>query len=210
MRLFIVSLLALLLYSCSNSKEEQMLYEFQQKNVGSMNFDLKDLDYKVKKIEKVDDITAKDSMGHLKLELAKYWTKNPEQALVDTISFEYVKNVLNKSIAQQDTLHKLYSESVLTAIRLDNYSYEYESKRKRDNALQERTEYQEMILNVKALEQKYDKLAKEPEAILSAKYKAAYSYNNPMLSNARQTFEKHFYTNREQTKFIKQEAINDN
>src|SRR5690554_7279391 len=91
---------AILFISCENNKEEQMLYDYQQKNVKSMNFDLKDLDYKVQEIEKVADITAADSIKYLKQELAEYWTKNPEQSLVDTLSFQYVKNVLNKSITQ--------------------------------------------------------------------------------------------------------------
>ena len=58
-------LLIILMYSCGNNKEEQMLYDYQQKNVKTLNFDLKDLDYNVQEIKKVADITAADSIKHL-------------------------------------------------------------------------------------------------------------------------------------------------
>src|SRR5690606_900500 len=137
MKKSILVLLVLLIVSCGKSKEEQMLFDYQQKNVKAMNFDLNDLDFKIQKVEKLANIKVADSMKHLKLEFAKYWTKNPEQSLVDTLSFEYVKSVLNKSIAQQDTLYKLYQESTLLAIRNNNFSNRIEYKRKRDEAMDE-------------------------------------------------------------------------
>ncbi len=199
-------LLTILTFSCGNNKEEQMLYDYQQKNVKALNFDLKDLDYKVQNIEKVADITAADSIKHLKHELAEYWTKNPEQSLVDTLSFKYVKNVLNESITQQDTLHKLYQQAVLTAIRIDDYSYELESKSKRDKALDEMFTYKKTLSELETLEKYYDKLSEKPDSILSSKYKANYSLKNPILGNAKQTFDKEFYTNAAQTKFVKEET----
>ena len=201
---------ATFIVSCGNNKEEQMLYDYQQKNVKALNFDLKDLDYNVQEIEKVMDITAADSIKHLKQELAEYWTKNPEQSLVDTLSFQYVKNVLNKSITQQDTLQKLYQSAVLTAIKIDDYSYELESKRKRDKAINDMYDYKETLINVEKLEGRYNEISKQPEAILSTKYKAVYSLKNPMLGNTKQTFDKFFYTNNAQTEFIKEETVDGN
>lgn len=184
-----------------------MLYDYQQKNVKSLNFDLKDLDYKVQEIEKVTDITAANSIRYLKQELAEYWSKNPEQSLVDTLSFKYVKSILNESITQKDTLQKLYQEAVLTTIKIDDYSYELESKRKRDKAIDEMYDYKETLLNVEKLEGRFNELSKQPDAILSTKYKAVYSLKNPMLGNTKQTFDKIFYTNKAQTEFIKAEEI---
>lgn len=201
---------ATFIVSCGNNKEEQMLYDYQQKNVKSLNFDLKDLDYNVQEIEKVVDITAADSIKHLKQELAEYWTKNAEQSLVDTLSFKYVKNVLNESITQQDTLQKLYQSAVLTAIKIDDYSYELESKRKRDKAIDDMFDYKETLSNVEKLEGRYNELSKQPETILSTKYKAVYSLKNPMLGNTKQTFDKFFYTNKAQTEFIKEESVEGN
>ena len=151
---------ATILVSCGNSKEEQMLYDYQQKNVKSLNFDLKDLDYNAQKVEKVADITAKDSMKILKKEFAEFWKKNPEQSLVDTLSFQYVKNVLNENITQQDTLQKLYQKAVLTAIKIDDYSYRLESERKRDKAIDEMYDYKETLSKIEKLETRYDDFAK--------------------------------------------------
>jgi len=195
------------MYSCGNNKEEQMLYDYQQKNVKTLNFDLKDLDYNVQEIKKVADITAADSIKHLKQELAEYWTKNPDQSLMDTLSFQYVKTVLNNSISHQDTLQKLYQSAVLTAIKIDDYSYELESKRKRDRAIDDMFDYKETLSNVEKLEERYNELSKQPEAILSTKYKAIYSLKNPLLGNTKQTLDKFFYTNKAQTRFIKEEKI---
>jgi len=200
---------AILFISCGNSKEEQMLYDYQQRNVKSMNFDLKDLDYKVQEIKKVSDITAADSIKHLKHDLALYWTKNPDQALVDTLTFGYIKNVLEQGMAQQDTLRKLYQQAVLTAIRIGDYSYELESKRKRDKAIDDLHDYKEALSSIEELEGRYNELSKQPDAILSTKYRAIYSLNNPLLGNTKQTFDKFFYTNKEQTEFVDEETPED-
>lgn len=97
-------LISTVMVSCSNDKAKKMLYDYQQKDASSLNFDLKDLDFKVQNIKKVVDITASDSMEYLKAELAQYWKKDAEQSLIDTLSFEYMKSVVNKSIAHQDTV----------------------------------------------------------------------------------------------------------
>ena len=206
MKKITIILSTVLLFSCGNNKEEQMLYDYQQKNVKSLNFDLKDLDYNAQKVEKVTDITAKDSMKILKREFAEFWKKNPEQSLVDSLSFQYVKNVLNERITQQDTLRKLYQYAVLTAIEIDDYYYRLESERKRDKAINEMYDYIETLSEVEKLETRYNEYGKNPNEILSTKYKANYSFKNPMLGNAKQTFEKYFYTNKGQTEFIKEES----
>jgi PBP1b-binding outer membrane lipoprotein LpoB len=206
-KLTLLLLIATLIVSCGKNKGEQMLYDYQQNNVKALNFDLADLDFEIKKVEKINNITASDSLKHLKKEFAGYWTKDAEQSLVDTLSFKYVKSVLNETITQKDTLYKLYQESVLTAIRIDDYSYELESKRKRDKAMDEMFSYKKTLLEVETLEKYYNKLAEKPDSILSSKYKANYSLKNPMLGNTKQTFEKEFYTDATQTKFVKEEEI---
>jgi hypothetical protein len=206
-RITVLLFIATLIVSCGKNKGEQMLYDYQQNNVKALNFDLADLDFEIKKVEKITDITASDSLKILKKEFAEYWKKGAEQSLVDTLSFKYVKNVLNETITQQDTLYKLYQRSVLTAIRTDNFSYELESKRKRDKAMDEMFSYKKTLSEVETLEKYYNKLAKKPDAILSSKYKANYSLKNPMLGNTKQTFEKEYYTNSSQTEFIKEENI---
>ena len=207
-KITLLLLTATLIVSCGKNKGEQMLYDYQQNNVKALNFDLADLDFEIKKVEKINDITASDSLKLLKKEFAEYWKKDAEQSLVDTLSFKYVKSVLNETITRKDTLYKLYQEAVLTAIQIDNYSYELESKRKRDKAMDEMFSYKKTLLEVETLEKYYNKLSEKPDSILSSKYKANYSLKNPMLGNTKQTFEKIFYTNASQTEFIKEEDKN--
>ncbi|WP_026708969.1 hypothetical protein [Flavobacterium frigidarium] len=195
------------LMSCGKNNEEQMLYDYEQNNVKALNFDLKDLDFKIGNIDKVSDITAKDSLQFLKKELSNFWIKDAEQSLIDTLSFKYIKSVLTENISHQDTLQKLYQEAVLTAIRIDDYSYKYESEGKRDKAIDEMFSNKETLGKVEKIEKRYNELSKNPSSILSTKYKANYSVKNPLLGNAIQTFDKIFYTNIEQTKFIKEEAV---
>ncbi len=207
-KITLLLLIATLIVSCGKNKGEQMLYDYQQNNVKALNFDLADLDFEIKKVEKVNDIKASDSLKLLKKEFADYWKKGAEQSLVDTLSFKYVKSVLNEAITQKDTLYKLYQEGVLTAIRIDDFSYKLESKRKRDKAMDEMFSYKKTLLEVETLEKYYNKLSEKPDSILSSKYKANYSLKNPMLGNTKQTFEKTFYTNASQTEFTKEEDKN--
>lgn len=207
MKKIVVLLLgAAFLVSCGRNKEEQMLYDYQQENVKAMNFNLDDLEFDIENIEKVADITAADSAKEVKHEFAVYWKNNPDPKLVDTLRFEYVKQVLNEAMKQQDTLQKLYQEAVLTAIRIDDYSYELESKQKRDKAMDEYYSYKKTLITIEGLEKRYTALTKKPDSVLSVKYAATYSLKNPMLGNTKQTFNKVFYTNAAQTKFVKEET----
>ncbi|WP_158837754.1 hypothetical protein [Polaribacter sp. L3A8] len=194
--------------SCGNNKEEQMLYNYQQKNVKALNFDLKDLDFKIQKIEKITDISAADSIKLVKQKLAEYWTKKPEQALIDTLSFKYVKDIINKTIRQQDTLYKSYQELVLSAIRRNGFSDKLRYKRQRDNAMEQKLSNEKILIKIKSLEKYYNQLSENLDSILSSKYKATYSQNNPMLGNTKQTFDKIFYTNSTQTEFVIRESTN--
>lgn len=62
------------------------------------------------------------------------------------------------------------------------------------------------LLKVESLEKYYNALANNPDLVLSVKYRATYSLNNPRLDNKNQTYDKVFYTNKDQTKFIKEET----
>lgn len=129
------------LISCGKSREKQMLYDYQQESFG----DLDNLDLKVQNIDKVGDIKASDSMKVLKRELGDYWTKNPEQTLADTLGFNYVKELLNETIDDKDTMSKLYQKAMITGMEIKNPSYERDAERKRDEALDEKVFYQKTL-----------------------------------------------------------------
>lgn len=209
MKNFILFLITCALISCGKNKEEKMLYDYQQKNVKSLNFDLKDLDFKIQKINKVADIRAADSAKYFKRQFAEYWEKNPDSTLIDTLSFKFVKNLLDGRIVQQDTLAKLYQQGVLVAIKVGNYSYELESKRKRDKAIDEKHSLKETLSKIEEIEQKHNEFAKKPDSIISAKYRANYTMKNPLMSDIKQTFDKYFYTDGAQSKLIKEESVED-
>jgi hypothetical protein len=207
MKKFTVFLIgASIMVSCGRNNAEQMLYDYQQKNISALNFDLEDLDFKIQKVEKLSDITASDSMKHLKFELAENWTNNPEQTLVDTLSFDFVRNSLNGIINEKKTLENLYFETLLTAIKSRNYSLEFESENKLNKTVEELKGYKETLSKIEQLENRYNEFSKSPVLILSTKYRAQYSLKNPLLGNAKQTFDKVFYSNREQTQFIIEEG----
>lgn len=185
-----------------------MLYDYQQKNARSLNFDIKDLDFKVLNIEKVKDVKAADSATYFKEQFAKYWQKNPDETLIDTLSFSYVKNILDESIAYKDTLIDLYNERVLNAIRRGDYYQELESERKYDQEMEEKQSLTKTLSEISILEYKYNNLSKNPDSILSTKYRASYSMKNPLLSDIKQTFDAYFYTDNAQERFIKKEDLN--
>jgi len=198
-------LVVTLIISCGRNKGEQMLYDYQQKNVKSFNLDLADLDFEIQHVKKVTDIIARDSIKHIKKELAGYWEKNPKQSLVDTLSFKYVKEVINKAITQKEQYSKWHQEALLAAIKYDNHSAELKLKRKKDNVMDEISSYKKTLSEVEKLEIYYNKLTENPDSILMTKYRAKYSFKNPIMNNAKQTFNKIFYTNAAQNKFVSSE-----
>lgn len=195
-----------LMVSCGKSKEEQMLYDYQQKNAKSLNFDLDDLDFKIDKVEKVADITTSDSLKILKEQLAGYLVENPEQSLIDTLSFKYVKDALNEAMADYESITKNYREAAISASIRGDLSSKYKYREERNKAIRDEVEVRSKLSRVKWLENYYNLLAVNPDSILTSKFTAKYSQNNPLLGNTKQTFEKTFYTNSEQTEFVKSES----
>ncbi len=197
----------ILIVSCGKNKEEQMLYDYQQKNAKVLNFDLDDLDFKIISVEKVADIKSSDSMKVLKQKLAVYLKREPKQTLIDTLSFKHVKDILDKLITQQDTLYKGYQKLVLSAIRRGDISSEYKYKSERKKIMKEKLSNQKTLVEIENLEKLYTQLAVNPDSILASKFRVKYSQKNPLLGNAKQTFEKIFYTNSQQTEFVKSESV---
>lgn len=195
-----------LMVSCGKNKEEQMLYDYQQKNAKSLNFDLDDLDFKIDKVEKVADITASDSLKILKEELAGILVENPKQSLIDTLSFKYVKDATNEAIADYESIIKNYQEAVISASTRGDLLSKYKYEDERNKAIRDKVDVLSKLFRVEWLENYYNLLAVNPDSILTSKFTAKYSQNNPLLGNTKQTFEKTFYTNSEQTEFVKSES----
>ncbi|MDA6069479.1 hypothetical protein NJT12_07605 [Flavobacterium sp. AC] len=180
-----------LIASCSKSKEEKMLYEYQKAKATSINFNINDLDFNIKSLDKLNDVKAKDSMAFFKNKLIEYYKTTDKEK--ETVSFEYVIN-------QLDTLINSYQKLILLRAKGGRSYLNYEDKENRNKFIKEK-------VYVESWKEQYDKYSKNPEVILSSKYKANYTILNPVMNNAKQTFEKFFFTNSSQTKFVEEENI---
>lgn len=177
--------------SCGKSKEEKMLYEYQKAKATSINFNIDDLDFNIKSLDKLNDIKAKDSMAFFQNKLVEYYKTTDKEK--EAISFEYV-------ISQLDTLINSYQELILLRAKAGKSYLNFEDKENRNKFIKEK-------VYVENWKEQYDKYKKNPEVVLSSKYKANYTILNPIMNNAKQTFEKFFFTNSNQTQFIGEENI---
>jgi hypothetical protein len=186
---------AILAVSCGKSNGEQMLYNYQQDNVkNGLNMELEDLEFEIKEVKEVGKITAADSARIYEEKLPLMWfgddvTKEES----DTLSFDYV-------LTKLDAMKKSYQEIIIANIKLGEEYKNYEWTKKRDNATDAYFEVLEWELAKNSFQ-------KKPDSILSIKYQATYSINNPMLNNSRQTFDKYYYSDPENSNFIKEEMV---
>lgn len=186
---------AMILVSCGKSKGEQMLYDYQQESVKSgLNMNVEDLELEIKEVKEVEQITAADSAKVYKEKLVHLWLgedANREEA--DTLTYEYV-------ITELDTLKNRYQEIILANIRADRSYANYEWKEKRDNMIDAYSDavFWKMV---------NDAYLKKPDSVLSVKYQGTYSIKNPLLNNNKQTFDKYFYSDPKNEKFIKEEMV---
>lgn len=193
--------IAALLTSCGYNKQEQMLYDYVNGNVQKLfNVDVKELNFKVKDIKKVKEITAADSLAILE----PYFEKEKEKA---------IKNA-------KDRIDELQKEAGHQEYLLTTPDYkEYEDLAKVAKQLIE-SHKKETELRLKLIEH-YNSDCKstelEPLANLINEYKtmgnkklsdvyeATYSIKNPLLK-AEQTRTNTYYTNREGTKIIDEKS----
>lgn len=185
-------LLIVLTVSCGKSKQEQMLYDYQSKGVKDLfNTNLEELDFKINSVEKIGEIKASDSIKIYKDKLVTLWFGRASvQNEKDTLKYEYV-------ITELDTLINAYQGLILSHIKSNQAYLNYDLKEKRNNSIKEK-------VYVESWKSQSDFYNKKPDSILSTKYKANYSITNPVLK-LKQSFDKIYYTDAGQTKFIHEE-----
>jgi hypothetical protein len=115
--------LSILLISCGKSKEEQMIYDFQNNiSLKKISVDLKDTDFKIISIEKVKNIIANDSLKIKK----KYLKKETIKVIASVESnIEFYKSVgentdkFNESLKQykNNNYKNTYLESTFNLIQ---------------------------------------------------------------------------------------------
>jgi len=199
-KITLLTLLSILLVSCGLSNEEQMLYDYQKQGMlETLNIDIEDLNFNIISVKKVKEIKSSDSL----VVLQKYFDENK-----------------NKKIEQMLEQIDFYNET-LAKTKEDLKSTKFESMKELYNENIER--YEKEIESFKGVIDLYNgdckgtflepvlfqinEYKKEPNKILSNKYKGEYSFENPLLNNIKQTFTKYYYTNSDSTRFIKSEDV---
>jgi len=192
----------IMIYYFYGRTEYKMVYEYQQKNFSTLNFDLDDLDFKVNEVEKISEITARDSLNILKKELGTYYSSDITKSELDTLSFEYIKREYLDLIESYGSFSMRYQNLVQSAIRYGDHSAKRAYIKKRDEFHDKEINLRYVLMEVEKLEKNYNRYLENPDEVLTVKYKVKFSVRNPMLNNALQVFTKYMYTNSEQTKFV--------
>lgn len=184
--------ISLLIFSCGKSPEEQMLTDYIGKGMKeTINVNIEDTDFEIKSIEKLGEVKATDSLKYYKDKLTTFWIgSDAPQQEKDTLTFTHVMKEVEKTIESQNKL-------ILAYIKADQEYNTYEPKREREKW----RGYQKDLIWWNLMNSKY---SKNPDKVLSHKYKATHTMTNPVLK-VKQTFDKIYYTNSEGTVIIKSE-----
>ena len=191
-------LLSLIVLSCGNSKEEQMLTDYVSKGIKNFNINITDTDFKIKSVVKITDIQSNDSLDYVteyfqkkKLEKINYFKENIAQTQdllkydeeqLEKETYENIKNIYLERIEEKKISIESYGKYI------DLYNGDCKGT------------FLELVLI------KINAYKKNPDSILSTKYQVKYSMTNPLL-NIKQTFDKVLYTDSGQIKFIKEELV---
>lgn len=193
MKKILFILTALTLASCGQSKEEKLISDYVQ-TFGDSKIDA---NFKMKSLEKQNDITAKDSLVILK---SYFEEKKNDKISQFQETIDYNKERLEektKDLAESNpsftSINELYQKSI------DDAKSEIERNEKNIELYQgdcKGTFLEPVLMKIADYEKQGDK-------VLYTKYKASYSINNPMLNNTKQEFEREFYINSDKTRVVK-------
>ena len=181
----------ILLVSCSPSKEEQLISDYEQ-TIGNTKTNL---NLKFEKVEFVKDITSKDSL----LFLTKDFNKKRE-------------NIINKIESLIESYEKMISgnkklKRELKGVKIKKTTQEWIDKDIK-NIEKNRVKIELYNGDCKGtfLELTYNKIKKletNLDSILCKEYSVVYTINNPMLNNVEQTISKKYFINSEKSKILK-------
>jgi hypothetical protein len=188
-KLTLLLVLALFI-SCSNSKEKQLVSNYEQR-IGNTPTDL---NLKFQKFEFVKNITGKDSLEYL----TEYLNQKKGGKI---LYFEEIRQMRIEFMEEGE--YKLKSAN-------DEYGKEiwreYINKKKEDIesyddsiALYNRTFIEPVLIKINAFKSK-------PDSIIAKEYNVTYTILNPFLNNAKQTLFKTYYINSDNTKILNVET----
>lgn len=189
--------IAILLISCGKSKEEQMMYDFNKENyLKSLDMNIDNSDFKIISIEKVKDITTKDSLDILQ---------------------PYFEAKQKEKLSQLDETLRLYKQSLETSkkgletAKYPEYKELYAKRVSRDENDIRKTDSIITIYKNDCkgtfLEKTYADIQNyksNPNTVLTTQYKGTYEIKAPA---GIMTYTYNYYTNREGTEFVESEKI---
>lgn len=187
---------ATFLISCGKSKEEQLIADYAQ----TMGDAKMDLNFKMKNLEKVEDITAKDS-----LEILKSYFDEKRGNKISEFQEGIDRNKENldkytKQLAETNPNHtslvELY-EKYINEAKSEVERYEQNIKLYEGDC--KGTFLEPVLISIKDYEKKGDE-------ILVSKFKANYTVNNPLLNNTKQEITRTYYLDGSRTKVLSTES----
>ncbi|HEX9827399.1 MAG TPA: hypothetical protein VGA80_12450 [Flavobacteriaceae bacterium] len=193
MKKILIIVTALTLASCGQSKEEKLISDYVQ-TFGDSKIDA---NFKMKNLEKLNDITAKDSLEILKSYFEEKKNNKISQFQESIDSNKERLDKYTKDLAETNpnntSIVELYQKYI------DEAKSEIERNEKNIELYQtdcKGTFLEPVLIAITDYEKQGDK-------VLYTKYKASYSVNNPMLNNTKQEFEREFYINADKTNVVK-------
>lgn len=187
---------ATFLISCGKSKEEQLIADYAQ----TMGDAKMDLNFKMKNLEKVEDITAKDS-----LEILKSYFDEKRGNKISEFQEGIDRNKENldkytKQLAETNPNHtslvELY-EKYINEAKSEVERYEQNIKLYEGDC--KGTFLEPVLISIKDYEKKGDE-------ILVSKFKANYTVSNPLLNNTKQEITRTYYLDGARTKVLSTES----
>lgn len=191
MKNFILIIGLFILISCSPSKEELLIFDYEQ-TIGNTKTDL---NLKFVKLEFVKDITSRDSLEFLRNYFNEKKTNKIKEFEYD-ITRDSLNNVINKLMVE--TMIDKHTKEIYQG-NVDRM--EEDIKRYREwidiyNGDCKGTFLEEIYIKI-------NKFEKNLDSILSKEYDVIYTIKNPMLNNVEQTISKKYYFNSKISKILK-------
>lgn len=178
-----IILLSIVLFSCSSSKPEMLIKQFEETVDAKTKIDLS---FKVKEIHLIGSIVAKDSIDYYVSSFMLRFNDSPKTA-------DGILKMAKKELPNGE--HVL--DSLKTKIiELKNKGTEYQY-------IQDIVDrFEPSIILIRNAHNCLEKFISTPEKVIGNKWKCTYTIVNPMLNNAKQEITNGYIFNRDNSKLI--------
>jgi hypothetical protein len=178
MKNILIVLLCFILFSCSPSKVEKLISDYEQ-TIGNTKTDLS---LKIQELKEIGKITGKDSSDFYKSKIDSFKTLMYPHSNIDTISSFKIYIDASKLANDWKRLNEEYPD------------YKYLKKAELWNDF--KTEF-------KSFDLKFSEYKEKNDSVLAIKYNCTYTIKNPLLNNAKQTISKTYYVSKDLNKILK-------